>query len=131
MTALTRSRLTLIQGGRNIDAELLDCARRWARLTRPRAAIAAVRLEPGAGKRWIVIDWADGQHLRRHLDGHDGWRDPPPLKEREFDQLAYDAVDGEAEHFIICPDCGQAFDARDLKQVLHHQRARHFPIPRS
>jgi hypothetical protein len=42
-------------------------------------------------------------------------------------------VDGEPtderEHFEKCPVCGQAFDLRDLAQVLHHDTPDHKPIP--
>lgn len=36
----------------------------------------------------------------------------------------------EAEHFEICPECDQAFDCRDLGQVLHHDQSDHEPIRR-
>jgi hypothetical protein len=83
---------------------------------------------PGDGERWVSIDWADGQHLRWQLDGQDGWCDPPPWGEEHGFDSVYD-VHNEADDFIICPECGQAFDARDLRQVQHHQRARDFPAP--
>lgn len=31
----------------------------------------------------------------------------------------------EAEHFEVCPQCGQAIDARDLKEVLRHLQPGH------
>ena len=37
--------------------------------------------------------------------------------------------ESEAEHFLVCPACGQAFDMRDLSQVLHHETKGHGPIP--
>jgi hypothetical protein len=33
----------------------------------------------------------------------------------------------ESEHFEVCPQCGQAVDARDLNQVLHHAQPGHKP----
>lgn len=35
----------------------------------------------------------------------------------------------EAEHFYVCPVCRQAFDQRDLAQVIHHAQPVHKPIP--
>lgn len=37
-------------------------------------------------------------------------------------------VADEAEHFVICPVCGQAFDMRDLGQVFHHAQEEHEPL---
>lgn len=37
--------------------------------------------------------------------------------------------DDEADHFMVCGDCGQSFDMRDLGQVLYHAEAGHKPIP--
>lgn len=34
----------------------------------------------------------------------------------------------EAEHFIQCPVCDQAFDCRDLGQVMHHFPDVHVPL---
>lgn len=34
----------------------------------------------------------------------------------------------EAEHFELCPICGQAYDCRNLGQVLHHDQSDHKPI---
>jgi hypothetical protein len=42
---------------------------------------------------------------------------------------ADDEPANEADHFEICPVCGQAFDRRDLDQVLHHDEDAHDPIP--
>jgi hypothetical protein len=39
-------------------------------------------------------------------------------------------VTHESEHFEVCPVCGQAFDLRDLAQVLHHDQPEHEPLPR-
>lgn len=33
----------------------------------------------------------------------------------------------EAEHFMKCRACGQAFDMRDLQQVLYHEDPGHEP----
>lgn len=38
-------------------------------------------------------------------------------------------VDTEADHFLICPACGQAVDCRRLGDVLHHDEPGHAPIP--
>ncbi|TPM06795.1 MULTISPECIES: hypothetical protein [unclassified Mesorhizobium] len=38
-------------------------------------------------------------------------------------------VKDEAEHFMVCPICGQAFDMRDLGQVFHHADEDHQPLP--
>jgi hypothetical protein len=35
----------------------------------------------------------------------------------------------EAEHFEVCPTCGQAFGKRKLGDVLHHLPAGHLPLP--
>ena len=37
-------------------------------------------------------------------------------------------VGSEAEHFMNCAACGQAFDMRDLGQVFHHEELGHKPI---
>ncbi|TIQ37153.1 MAG: hypothetical protein E5X48_07245 [Mesorhizobium sp.] len=34
----------------------------------------------------------------------------------------------EADHFHPCPDCGQAVDCRDLRQVIRHEQPRHRPL---
>lgn len=34
----------------------------------------------------------------------------------------------EAEHFELCVTCGQAFDMRDLEQVLYHDEEMHEPM---
>jgi hypothetical protein len=34
----------------------------------------------------------------------------------------------EHEHFYVCPACGQAVDARDLGQVVHHGEEGHEPL---
>jgi hypothetical protein len=33
----------------------------------------------------------------------------------------------ESEHFMICPECGQAIDRRDLAQVFEHADIGHKP----
>jgi len=33
-----------------------------------------------------------------------------------------------ADRFISCPDCGQAVDLRDLRQVIWHQSPDHEPL---
>jgi 5-methylcytosine-specific restriction endonuclease McrA len=38
-------------------------------------------------------------------------------------------VTSEADHFMTCPICGQAFDRRDLGQVVHHMPDEHEPLP--
>lgn len=35
----------------------------------------------------------------------------------------------ESEYFEVCPQCGQAFDARDLAEVAHHVTLGHKPRP--
>lgn len=49
----------------------------------------------------------------------------------ELNRLPVDAplLDDEAEHFLICPGCGQAVDCRRLGDVLHHDEPDHGPIP--
>ena len=37
----------------------------------------------------------------------------------------------EAEHFIVCGDCGQAYDMRELGEVVHHLESDHRPLPTS
>jgi hypothetical protein len=34
----------------------------------------------------------------------------------------------EADHFMLCEECGQAFDKRDLGQVFHHNEPGHKPL---
>ena len=34
----------------------------------------------------------------------------------------------EADHFYLCPTCGQAVDMRDLGQVFHHEEQGHEPV---
>jgi hypothetical protein len=34
----------------------------------------------------------------------------------------------ESVHFMICPECGQAIDKRDLGQVAHHMELGHAPL---
>jgi hypothetical protein len=34
----------------------------------------------------------------------------------------------EADHFYLCPKCGQAVDARKLGDVLWHEREFHEPL---
>lgn len=38
-------------------------------------------------------------------------------------------LENEAEHFILCPECGQAIDCRRLGDVLYHDEPGHEPIP--
>ena len=35
----------------------------------------------------------------------------------------------EAEHFYVCPGCGQAVDMRELADVLYHGELNHEPKP--
>jgi hypothetical protein len=37
----------------------------------------------------------------------------------------------EAEHFEVCPVCGQAFDARLLELVIYHSQPVHEPLPKN
>lgn len=37
-------------------------------------------------------------------------------------------IDGQANDFMECPDCGQMFDKRDLGQVMHHAFGPHEPM---
>ena len=39
--------------------------------------------------------------------------------------------DNEAEHFMNCRACGQAFDMHDLEQVGYHEIDGHTPMVRS
>lgn len=36
----------------------------------------------------------------------------------------------EADHFYVCPQCGQAVDMRRLGDVLHHEEPGHEPLSR-
>jgi bifunctional non-homologous end joining protein LigD len=38
------------------------------------------------------------------------------------------ATADEAEHFEICPSCGEAIDCRLLGDVLHHEEEGHAPL---
>lgn len=35
----------------------------------------------------------------------------------------------ELEHYGICPECGQAFDMRELAEVFHHEEEGHQRLP--
>lgn len=35
----------------------------------------------------------------------------------------------EHEHFMLCPNCGQAFDMRKLGDVFYHDEPGHDPLP--
>lgn len=53
----------------------------------------------------------------------------PPLSRADLNALPVTAPDlAEAEHFITCPECGQAIDCRRLGDVLHHDEPGHEPI---
>lgn len=34
----------------------------------------------------------------------------------------------ESDHFLLCPECDQAIDLRDLRQVIWHQQPGHKPL---
>ena len=34
----------------------------------------------------------------------------------------------ESDHFMTCPECGQALDMRELWQALHHDTPGHRPV---
>ena len=38
-------------------------------------------------------------------------------------------LDDETEHFMLCPECGQAVDMRRLGDVLHHDKPGHVALP--
>jgi len=40
-----------------------------------------------------------------------------------------DVVPGEADHFAVCLECGQALDLRRLGDVVHHDEPDHAPLP--
>lgn len=42
-----------------------------------------------------------------------------------------DKTSSEAEHYIVCDICGQAFDARDLDEIFRHWPADHERVPLS
>jgi hypothetical protein len=58
--------------------------------------------------RWALIDAVTLETGAGEFDG------PPPAN--------------EVEQFTVCPQSGQALDARDLAQVLHHTQPGHEPI---
>lgn len=35
----------------------------------------------------------------------------------------------ELEHYILCPECGQAVDVRASSEVFHHGEEGHRPLP--
>jgi hypothetical protein len=37
--------------------------------------------------------------------------------------------ENELDHFMVCPECGQAFDMRRLGDALHHNEPGHKPLP--
>lgn len=53
----------------------------------------------------------------------------PPMMPRT--QVIGTSDDGEpideADHFEVCPTCGQMFDMRVLDQVIHHDQPNHKP----
>lgn len=55
----------------------------------------------------------------------------------EADRLSLNALkcdapelSDEAEHFVTCATCGQAFDLRNLGDLLYHEQEMHEPLPR-
>ncbi len=38
-------------------------------------------------------------------------------------------VADESEHYLTCRACGQAFDMRDLAQMIYHEQPDHKPKP--
>lgn len=60
-----------------------------------------------------------------------GQDDEDDIDRERLNTLPCDAPEGddEAEHFIICPSCGQAYDCRRLGDVLHHDEPGHEPLP--
>jgi hypothetical protein len=48
----------------------------------------------------------------------------PPIQGRRY---AGDPGD-ERDNFYICPTCGQAVDARDLRQLTYHEQPEHEPL---
>ena len=38
--------------------------------------------------------------------------------------------ENEADHFIVCAECGQAIDCRNLGDVFHHEEPGHKPLVR-
>lgn len=48
---------------------------------------------------------------------------------RDPNQTPGQRIDGEpkdeAEHWMVCPECQQAFDMRDLAAALHHNEPGH------
>jgi hypothetical protein len=54
------------------------------------------------------------------------------LSREELNKMRAMRVSGqtqsEAEHFYMCPTCGQAVDKRQLGDVVHHEEEGHRPI---
>ena len=46
-------------------------------------------------------------------------------------RIAGPAIRSETDNFHVCPDCGQAFDKRDLREMMHHMQPDHEPLPDS
>ena len=65
-------------------------------------------------KRAALTQWIENREALRHIHGR-----PSDGKEPE----------NEAEHFYTCKHCRQAVDMRSLSQVLHHEQAKHDPLP--
>jgi hypothetical protein len=59
--------------------------------------------------------------------------EPPTDPDRNpaggFDYLATHPQKSRAAHIALCQVCGQAFDMRELDQVLHHGLGPHDPLP--
>lgn len=39
------------------------------------------------------------------------------------------SIEDEVKHFVVCAVCLQAFDERNLDELLHHSTPGHEPIP--
>lgn len=37
-------------------------------------------------------------------------------------------ADGDAEHFVVCMECGQGYDRRNLSHALYHAEPDHDPF---
>jgi hypothetical protein len=81
---MTAQRITLPDNEQE-DDQLIARVRLWALFNRPGSEIESVRLLPSDGERWVVIDWADRRQMGWRLNGHSGWRDPPPWGDADFE----------------------------------------------
>ena len=69
------------------------------------------------------MDAKQRAELTRWVENREAFRD---VRGRPSDGIE---PENEADHFYRCESCGQPVDMRSLYQVLHHEQAKHDPLP--